>query len=265
RILALFQLTVWLIGIFIEGYLMTLSLDYVKITQEHQYWRLFTFVFIQHWNPIFVIFAILILWLINDALEQAWGSFRLNLYLVATWFGIVAGAMLAPHLAKLIYAEQVTEFATIFGWLGPLMLNSMIFIAFATLYPNHEFMLFFIIPVKVKWLAMINAVIIIAFAIMLLPIGTFFVLMATGPYLVIFLPQFIHYVRHSRKAKARKARFKAGQISEDEAFHKCVECGITEQDDPDMEFRVEDDGEEYCEKCRPVLPKTPIESVISKQ
>lgn len=251
RILALFQLAVWLMGYFVEGYQMTLALDYVKITQEHQYWRLFTFVFIQHWHPIFVIFAILILWMINDALEQAWGSFRLNFFLIATWFGIVAGAMLAPHIAKLIYAEEVTGFATLFGWLGPLMLDSMIFIAFATLYPNHEFLLFLIIPVKVKWLAMINGVFIVGFAIMLAPIGTFFVLLATGPYLLIFLPQFIHYLRHSRKAKARRARFKAGQIPEGEAFHKCVKCGATEHVDPDLEFRVEDDDEEYCENCLP--------------
>ena len=69
------------------------------------------------------------------------------------------------------------------------------------------------------------------------------------PYLVVFLPGLAFYLRHRSVAAARKKKFELDQVPDDEVFHRCAKCGKTEQSDPEAEFVVEDDDEEYCTDC----------------
>ncbi len=110
---------------------------------QGQVWRILTFVFDPpDSSPIFIIFALYFYWLIGSALEQQWGSFRFNVYYLTGMIGT-------------IIAGLITGYAT------NSYLNMSLFLAFAMLYPNFEVLLFFIIPVKMKFLAWLDVILMI--------------------------------------------------------------------------------------------------------
>lgn len=114
-----------------------------ELILQGQVWRILTFVFDPpDSSPIFIIFALYFYWLIGSALEQQWGSFRFNVYYLT---GIIGT----------IIAGLITGYAT------NSYLNMSLFLAFAMLYPNFEVLLFFIIPVKMKFLAWLDVILMI--------------------------------------------------------------------------------------------------------
>lgn len=113
-----------------------LMLDPYAVMVEHEYWRLLTFLFIipVH-NPIFAFFFLYLLYIYGSALEEAWDSFSFTIFYLMGVLGTVAAAFLFG------------------GQNGAFFINTTIFLAFAALNPNMELLLFFILPIKVKWLA----------------------------------------------------------------------------------------------------------------
>lgn len=104
-----------------------------------QVWRVITFIFLPiNSSPIFIIFALYFYYMIGESLESAWGYPKFNLF----YFVGILGTILAG---------LVTGFATNH------FLNMSLFFAFAILYPEFEVRLFFILPIKIKWLAYVNA------------------------------------------------------------------------------------------------------------
>ena len=65
-------------------------------------------------------------------------------------------------------------------------------------------------------------------------------------YLIFFGPQILYEARHRGEVSARRKRFARQSRDETEPLHKCAVCGATELSDPNLEFRVSRDGEEYC-------------------
>lgn len=103
-------------------------------------WRIFTFVFIPDSFSLFSLaLGLYIDWLIGNALENEWGAFRFNLYYLVGWLGAVLSGLL-------------TGFATNY------YLHLSMFLAFAILYPDFTLYIFFVLPVKMKWLAIVDAV-----------------------------------------------------------------------------------------------------------
>ena len=125
---------------FVTGYKASslLMFDWAAIRQG-QIWRLISFIFIPiNSSLIFIIFSLYFYWMIGVGLEQEWGSARFNLfYLTGVTGTIIAGI--------------ITGYAVNF------YLNLTLFLAFAVLFPNFEIRLFFILPVKMKWLAWLDA------------------------------------------------------------------------------------------------------------
>ncbi len=106
---------------------------------QGEIWRLLTYIFIPPTDsPIWIIFVLYLYYLVGTGLEQAWGAFRFNLYYVLG----MAGTTLAA-------------FITGAGYTGA-YLNLSLFLAFAHLYPDFELLIFFILPVKIKYLAWLN-------------------------------------------------------------------------------------------------------------
>jgi hypothetical protein len=104
-----------------------------------QVWRLISFIFLPiNSSPLFIIFTLYFYWLIGEALEHEWGVTKFNLFYLIGILGTIAAGM-------------VTGYATNY------FLNLSLFFAFAILFPNYEISLFFIIRVKVKWLAYLDA------------------------------------------------------------------------------------------------------------
>jgi membrane associated rhomboid family serine protease len=193
-----------------------------------QIWRLVTYIFIPATDsPIWIFFVLLFLWFIGEGLERAWGAFRLNLFYLV--------GMIGTTVAAFFFGNDFSN----------TMLNASLFFAFANFYPEEVIYVFFILPVKVKWLAWVSA------ALLLLGFVTgpnsyrMALLAAFANYLIFFGPGIISAVRNRQQVAGRRRQFESA-AAEEEALHHCAICGATELTNPNLEFRVSRNGEEYC-------------------
>lgn len=227
-------------------YYQYLSLDVSAILSGH-IWRVFTFI-IQppSTSVIFVVFALYLYYMIGKNLEYAWGAFRFNLY-------FFAGVLFHVIAAFIVYFMTGLSLP-----LDTWYLNLSLFFAFAALYPDVQFLLFFVIPVKVKWLALLDGAYFVYTIIQaFLPAygGSVygFIYHANAIAAVVSLLNFIIFFLGSRnmshyspKQVKRKKEFQKKMRPVNEyangARHRCAVCGRTELDDDSLEFR-------YCSKC----------------
>lgn len=108
-----------------------------------QVWRLITFAFDPPGSSLlFIIFTLYFYWLIGNALESHWGTFRFNVYYFTGMIGTMIGGLM-------------TGFATNY------YLNMSLFLAFAMLYANFQILVFMVIPVRMKYLAWLDAIFLI--------------------------------------------------------------------------------------------------------
>ena len=219
-------------GAFIESLLF----DREKVFQG-QVWRMFSFLFVPSTKNLF--FALITAWFmmwVGKGLEQAWGAFRVNVFVIGGMLAVAAGAMIFGYATSGVWFFQTFIFA------------------FAMFYPNEEILLMLVLPVKIKWVAWIGAGMMF-FTIILQPILIIPIFFANLAFLVAFGPEFVRSRLHMAEVSQRRQRFERAQLPETEAFHKCAQCGKTEHDDRHLEWRVTDDGEEYCSACRPPKDK----------
>ena len=240
------------LDIFATGfYEQYLSLNIYAVLHG-EIWRLITFI-IQppDTNLLFVIFTLFLYYMIGKQLERVWGSFRFNLYFFTGVLFHILGAVLTYFILDISLP------------MGTYYLNLSLFLAYAAIYPEQQFYIFGILPLKVKWLAWIDAA---YFGYTILqgflpayggsgqywaPIYQGFALEAFVSLLNFLLFFFAtrDYKKHSPKQAKRQAMYRrevyeARQNKTDEngARHRCTVCGRTELDAPDLEFR-------YCSKC----------------
>ncbi|MGN9163277.1 rhomboid family intramembrane serine protease [Clostridium sulfidigenes] len=189
-----------------------------------QLWRLVTFILIPPATSAFwILFTLYFYYIIGMGLEQAWGSFKFNIYYLV--------GMIATIIVSLIGGSPATG----------IFINLTLFLAFASIYPNHEVLLFFILPVKVKYLGILNAVL-LAQQFIMGGVGIKLMILASlANYFIFFGKDFIELFKTKKKVKRNKEKFKVIEMK-DYVRHRCTVCGITERDDPNMEFR-------YCSKC----------------
>lgn len=227
-------------------YYQYLSLDIDKILHG-QVWRLLTFI-IQPTggsNILFLAIELYLYYMIGNSLENAWGAFRFNMYyLSGILFNIVA--------VIIIYI-----FTGLSVDLGLTYINRSMFFAFAALYPNVQFLLFFIIPVKVKYLGYIYGAFVLYEIFTSFMSGHYFIgvaiAVALGNFLIYFLST-RNYRRVSPGEIKRKSNYRR-QVKSNRGNnvvdfhgkktitrHKCAVCGRTELDDENLEFR-------FCSKC----------------
>jgi len=234
RGIALLYLLCFILETLQPGFVRMLTLQ-PELVRSGQLWRLVTYAFIPStFSPIWILFVVMIMWLIGTGIEEGFGPFKTNVYLLIGILGTAAGAMgfgLPDITGQYLYLS--------------------LFFAFATLYPEYEILVFFILPVKVKWLAVISAVLVaLAFfggdATAKLAIGCAF-----ANYILFFGPTAARATAAMAEARARRARFEARKLPEDEPLHRCKTCGRTERDDDSLDFRVASDGEEYCAEHLP--------------
>ncbi|HOB28974.1 MAG: hypothetical protein WAQ32_03060 [Dethiobacteria bacterium] len=122
-----------------RGAAVDLLVLYPDRVLQGEIWRLVTYIFIPpSFSPFWIIFVLYFYYLVGTGLEQAWGAFRFNLYYLLGMVG-----------------TTVAAFITGAGYTG-VYLNLSLFLAFAHLYPDFQLLLFFILPVKIKYLAWLN-------------------------------------------------------------------------------------------------------------
>lgn len=225
--------------------LLDLNFDAIR---HGQVWRLITFIIpqVSFYDIIFVFFKAYLFYVIGNALERSWGAFRLNLY----FFSGVIFNILAAFIIYLITKQNVP--ATLE------FIYSSMFFAFAALYPDTQFLIYFIIPIKVKYLAWLSGAFyifsIVSFIISKNYLGIVSIVVSLMNFLIFFLAT-RNYNRISPREFERKARYRRmrnegmrqGNVSHMNGRrvitkHKCAVCGRTELDDDQLEFR-------FCSRC----------------
>lgn len=192
-------------------------------------WRLVTFLFdppLTH--PLFAFFFWYLFYLMGTTLEALWGTFRYNMFLGTGYLASVGAT-----------------FATYFG-LGGLnvpanngFLYGTLFLAFARLYPDFVMYIFFILPVKIRWLAIIQWCF-YGFEFLTGPwISKAMIFASVLNFLLFFGRDIWRDMKHGHRRMQHHAKaLKAPQ----RLVHKCAICGITSDDAPQAQFR-------YCSKC----------------
>ncbi len=236
---------------FYTGYL---SLDPTAILHG-QIWRIVTFIIYPPSTGLFYfLISMYLYYSIGKVLEMQWGAFRFNLYLLTGVLLHVVAAFLSCYVFG----------ANIGPMFGTYYLNYSLFFAFAATYPDMQFLLFFIIPIKAKWLGIINAIyfgvtIVAGFAgpflpynalvtlvqagIIPIPAYAVMALVSLGNFLIFFFS--IKKMRHRSPREVHRRQVYNRKVQQGEkqaAIHKCAICGRTEKDGEDLVFR-------YCSKC----------------
>ncbi|MEO8205061.1 MAG: rhomboid family intramembrane serine protease [Chthoniobacterales bacterium] len=232
RYIAILNALVFILIKLTPGYASILALDPQKVLQG-EVWRLASYIFIPETGSyIFIIFAVMFLWFVGEQLEAAWGTFRLNLF----------------YFSGMIFTTIAAFF---FGGAGTgTYLNLSLLLAFATLFPDTQILLYFI-PVKAKWLGWI-AVAFLVWGSLSFPLyAKAGILISLCNYFLFFGPAFIRAQMQRGKVAVRRNQFKQDSIPDEEAMHRCPVCGRTNLSHPDLEFRVAEDGEDYCQDHLP--------------
>lgn len=188
-----------------------------------QVWRLITFLFIPFTlSPIFFIFSIYLYYILGTALEREWGSFKYMLYLLVSY--------LLTVVTSLIFSQD--SFSN-----GYLYLS--IFMAFAYLYPDFQLMIFFIIPIKMKWLAIISWIGIITLFISGSVTSKITILISLFNFILFFGNDIFVKLKYQSKGILKTTKETVG-ISD--VVMQCLICKATNKDN--KIFYV-------CSKCSP--------------
>lgn len=229
RVLVLFNALVFFLLLYNPRFITALEFDGSAVLSG-EVWRLVTFLFLPPTaNPLLLLIALYFLWIIGDGLEEAWGVFRLNLF-----FLITAGATVT---AAFVFGTEATGFH----------INTFLFLSFATLYPNFTVLLFFILPVAVKWLGLMTFGFTAAEFVVGPPGVKAAIAAAALGYVLYFAPFFLARWRDRAGSAMRRGRLE--KASAETVLHRCADCGATEASHPERDFRVTTDGAELCSEC----------------
>ena len=244
---AIRNLTMYLLAGYAIGYLLSFTMPQLltyftlepALILKGQVWRLLSWVIIPpNDNIIFVIFMMLLYYSLGNTLESYWGAFRYNVYIFSGILFTVIGAFIVNGLIG-----GITGFGSLYS---TYYINMSIFLACASIMPDYQLLLYGIIPIKMKWLAILDVVLLAVDAVqggLIIRI----VIIASLLNFIIFFFCNRNLRGHSPKQVARRKKFQK-QISRPQnqyaggAKHRCAVCGRTELDDPTLEFR-------YCSKC----------------
>ena len=214
-------------------------------------WRLVTWVFSAAAGnalmPGSIIFTALLLYFyyfIGQTLEREWGTPKFTIYYI---FGVVLN-IIYGFVAWLIVGRPAFGIS-----IDASFLNLSMFFAFAVLFPEQRVMLFFIIPIKVKWLGLIDAVYFLYQIVAALVYGNYLYallpIVAILNFILFCGDDLIHLLRPYKARSSRQAinfRKAARQKRHEDAKrpyrHKCSVCGKTDTEYPSIEFR-------YCSRC----------------
>ena len=246
------NLTVYLLIGYVIGfgimYLMPEMVGYLTLEPalilRGQVWRLISWVLIPPTgNLISLVFLVLLYYSLDTALERTWGSFRYNVYIFS---GLLFTVLAVFGLYAFYYFRYGVEVPlSMIGLIGTNYITMSIFLAFAAIYPNMEVMLYFILPIKMKWMALVY-VVLAGYDFINGGIGIRVAIGASLLNFVIFFLSTRNFKRFGPREQARKAKFKKQSRPHmtytNGAHHRCAVCGRTELDDPCLEFR-------FCSKC----------------
>jgi len=230
------QFAVYLFGILFPEFYGALFLDPDRV-MKGEVWRLVSYILIPPafgaMEVIWFFFYAYFFFLIGGSLEKEWGYFRYNMF----W---LIGMLGTTFFAFFVVKDSIANTYLVMS----------LFLAFATLFPDYVIYLFFILPVRVKYLAFLDAIILLGLfwgGDLSMKAGIF---VAFANYLLFFGPTFwqlarVRFQTEGRRKKFQEARCERGANG---FFHECAVCKRTDVTHPDLEFRISADGLEYCKE-----------------
>lgn len=255
------NLTMYIIISYVLGYalmyinpgaLSMLSLNVTKILQG-QVWRLITWIVYppSTSSPLWFVIAILFFYYpISASLEHTWGKFKFTLYILSGMiFTVIAAFILHFVMGGVLDGLGGIIFSTYY-------ISLSIFLAYSLTYPDMTVLLMFVIPVKMKWMSIVYAAIVIYDVVRYFMNGAWFMALPIIASLLNFVIFFLgtrDFNRYNPKEIHRKNEFRRAVNGGSKTVpfpgssnavtkHKCAVCGRTEKDDPNLEFR-------FCSKC----------------
>lgn len=280
---AIANLSLYLIIAYVIGYVIELVAPQMYYFMQFnpymifhgQVWRLVTWILVPPESlGIFTIIMLFLYYSLGSGLEHTWGTYRYNVYMFSGFLFTVVGAivlyviLLVLYSANLLPGDILSEMLA-YGMISPgqffgqiiglcvstYYINMSIFLAYAFTYPEEQLMLYFIIPVKIKWFGYLYVVYLIYDIIQAFKDGGVVMGIIITVLIFVSLLNFLIYVvfgkhrgrfnpkqvkrRHAYKQSVKQAK---PTTFENGARHKCAVCGRTELDDPSLTFR-------YCSKC----------------
>lgn len=207
-----------------SGFIINKLMLIPELVLQGEVWRLITYIFIPpNASPIWIIFVLYFYYMVGSALENEWGSFKFNVFYFTGMIGTTIAAFITGYGATALY------------------LNLSLFLAFARIYPDFQLLLFFVIPVKIKYLAMLNWAYIIFTILAGGMAARLIAVVSILNYFLFFGKDIIARTKSNRQVYNNRRRFH-NELPKDFTIHKCTICGKTEKDDPYMDFR-------YCPEC----------------
>ena len=256
----------YILWAFVPTFAVKLVFSPYAITEQHQFWRLFTWVFSPPGDLNFVgILMIFILILFGQQIEQAMGTFMFNLYILGAWFW---NTVIMLGISIYFYANGSILGMMDVGIRAMYFFDYGLFLAFALMYSDARVLFMFFIPIRAFWIAVIDM------GLMAYEFMWTTSTLNRGSIIAYLVNFFIFYLIMGRgvgmrssnskaAAKRRKRdydrrvenlsrqvngeadrRHKAQQMGYPSNItkHKCAICGRTERDGDDLEFR-------FCSKC----------------
>ena len=233
RYLTIANVVFWILGTANATLMSYLSFDAPLILQG-QVWRLFTFMLYPPSAGVLAFLVFYFYYWMGSTLERYWGTPQFNVYILIGWFLTVVYGFLVwflGHWRIRIDAQY---------------LYLSMFFSYAALFPDQQVLLFFFIPIRMKFLALIDAayfvlaVVTNPFPVNLLPI------VAVLNFCIFFAGTLLRILPGRQSASAvnfRRASRKIRQEQKSQLYrHKCAVCGRTDTDYPGLEFR-------YCSRC----------------
>jgi hypothetical protein len=221
-----------------------------------QVWRLVTWIIIppSGFSILWTVVMLYFYYSVGNDLERTWGTFYYNVYLfmgmLFTAIGsfLVMGLSYVPSLEineAMKYFGEASYFNIVSSYFSTYYVNMSIFLGFAMTFPEVRVLLMFVIPIKVKWLGIAYAVMLLADMFRTDLVGKIVIAASLLNFVVFFLMTRSGIWRMSPREVKRRHDFnkevkKARPMSV--AKHKCAVCGKNSEDNPDAEFR-------FCSKC----------------
>lgn len=244
----------------LSGILNYLTLNPYFIARG-QVWRLVTWIIIPPYQfDILTLITLFFYYSIGHTLERVWGDWFYNIYIFSGMLFTIIGTFVIWGILYFIPSARIINGVSYDVSLIPLLLetiartsvstyyvNMSILLAFAATFPYMQVLLMFILPLKIKWLGIGYAALLVYEFI----VSSFFYRIIIIASVMNFLVFF--FIIRKRKFGSPKQRFQqtqrrqayeknVRQATSSISKHKCAICGRTEISNPDLEFR-------FCSKC----------------
>lgn len=252
---AISNLSLYIIICYIIGYILQIFVPQIfqllVLSPYHicqgQIWRIVTWVLMPPESlGIFTIIMLVFYYSIGTSLERTMGSFRYNVFIFGGVLLTALGMIIAYWIYAGVYNINGIELSTISYYFAystsTYYLSMSIFLAYALFYGDAHVLLYFVIPIRVRWIAILDLGMML-YDFVKGGIGVKVVIGITLLNLLIFFLS-IGRMKHIHPGQIKRKRAYAQEVKKATPItrHKCAVCGRTENDGDDLVFR-------FCTKC----------------